>query len=146
MNVIDLTSVAEANYNNNSSSSNDLNIMKDTNLRLLSSYFSENGGFISKLKFRMAFQEDNSLHSSFKSLGGANRSVAEFNSRLDHSIGSCSHSIKLFQNQPSFRSPIEAMGGLENKTLSHRYGCSGFVTSFRCWIIVFRRIDVIMFR
>ena len=32
MNVIDLTSVAEANYNN-SSSSNDLNIKKDTNLR-----------------------------------------------------------------------------------------------------------------
>ena len=144
MNVIDLTSVAEANYNNNSSS-NDLNIKKDTNLHLLSSYFSENGGFRSKLKFRMAFQIDNSLHSSFKSLGGANRSVAEFNSRLDHSIGSCSHSIKLFQNQPGFRSPIAAMGVLENKTSSYLYGCSGLVSSFRCWIIVFSRIDVIMF-
>ena len=101
MNVIDLTSVAEANYNNNSSS-NDLNIKKDTNMRLLSSYFSENGGFRSKLKFGMAFQEDNSLNSSFKSLGDANRSVAEVNSWLDHSIGSCSHSIKLFQHKPGF--------------------------------------------
>jgi hypothetical protein len=117
----------------------------------LRNYFCEKGNFTSQLRMALAFEEhynqEKSLPSWIRTVnGGAKRAVAEFIPRLDlSSVGSSFNSINLFPNHSGFGSPITVIPGSEHRTSSDdQDGCSGFVTSFRCAIVMGRIISCVL--
>jgi hypothetical protein len=138
MNVVLTASAEEAMYNCKNAA------RSDGSLR---NFFCEKGSFTSHLKLGLAIEEqfngEKGLPSWIGSVdGGAKRAVAEFIPPLDlSSVGiSCYNSNNLLPNQSGFGSPIQVMGGFDHRTSSDddQDGCSGFMKSFRCGIIMDR--------